>query len=180
MDRVERIRRLRDKYEAALDEADRLRADYHREILKLHRSGMSLREIAEQLGISHQRVHQIVGVAEPRRRRRAIGGAVAALVLVAGLTVGLVATRAPEDRAEPQPAERRSLADSSRYLLCDVVVFDRPGSAFTPLTMAAEAARCAKAGTVVVLEPRTGQILATIDPRAQGVAEDLLDDERSG
>ncbi len=58
------------------------RVDYHHAIKKLHAAGGSLREIAEALELSHQRVHQIVddvpGVpwpkawseSAPRRRRR--------------------------------------------------------------------------------------------------------------
>jgi transcriptional regulator with XRE-family HTH domain len=91
MDKVERAKELRDEYESALDEADRRRAAYHREVLKLHRSGMSLREIAEELGISHQRVHQIVGAEEPetQKRRRLAGGAavIVVLLLIAGFAI---------------------------------------------------------------------------------------------
>lgn len=36
------------------------RVDYHHIIRRLHAAGGSLREIAESLGLSHQRVHQIV------------------------------------------------------------------------------------------------------------------------
>ena len=36
------------------------RVDYHAAIKKLHAAGGSLREIAEALELSHQRVHQIV------------------------------------------------------------------------------------------------------------------------
>src|SRR5258705_7309349 len=36
------------------------RVDYHHAIKKLHAEGGSLREIAEALELSHQRVHQIV------------------------------------------------------------------------------------------------------------------------
>jgi hypothetical protein len=56
------------------------RVDYHHAIKKLHAAGGSLREIAEALELSHQRVHQIVEGAPPssthpwaghvRRRRR--------------------------------------------------------------------------------------------------------------
>src|SRR5690348_6727751 len=50
------------------------RVDYHHAIKKLHAAGGSLREIAEQLELSHQRVHQIVegpaGVPMPPFGRR--------------------------------------------------------------------------------------------------------------
>ena len=56
------------------------RVDYHHAIKKLHAAGGSLREIAEALELSHQRVHQIVEGTPPsstphwvghvRRRRR--------------------------------------------------------------------------------------------------------------
>jgi hypothetical protein len=45
-------------------EAERTRLSYQRAIRRLHAAGGSLREIGEALGLSHQRVHQIVeGVA---------------------------------------------------------------------------------------------------------------------
>jgi hypothetical protein len=50
--------------------AERARADYHHAIRRLHAAGGSLREIAEELGLSHQRVHQIIDeAAEPTRWR---------------------------------------------------------------------------------------------------------------
>jgi len=57
--------------------AEQARADYHHAIRRLHAAGGSLREIAEALRLSHQRVHQIIDeAAEPRRRwwRRRGGG----------------------------------------------------------------------------------------------------------
>src|SRR6266511_4887115 len=49
--------------------AERARADYHHAIRRLHAAGSSLREIAEVLRLSHQRVHQIIDeAAEPTRR----------------------------------------------------------------------------------------------------------------
>jgi len=51
--------------------AYRAKVDYHQAIRRLHAAGGSLREIAEALRMSHQRVHQIIdGAAEPTRRRR--------------------------------------------------------------------------------------------------------------
>jgi hypothetical protein len=44
--------------------AERARADYHHAVRRLHAAGGSLREIAEALRLSHQRVHQIVGEQE--------------------------------------------------------------------------------------------------------------------
>jgi heme/copper-type cytochrome/quinol oxidase subunit 2 len=80
---TDEIRRLRDEYESALDEAEEKRAAYHAAIRKLHHSGVPLRQIAEQLGISHQRVHQIVGEGPPpRTSRRRIAGVVGALILL--------------------------------------------------------------------------------------------------
>jgi hypothetical protein len=46
-------------------DAERARVDYHHEIRRLHAAGGSLREIADALGLSHQRVHQIVDAEEP-------------------------------------------------------------------------------------------------------------------
>lgn len=45
---------------AAQSQADIAKAVYHHTVLRLHRAGGSMREIAEALKISHQRVHQIV------------------------------------------------------------------------------------------------------------------------
>jgi AraC-like DNA-binding protein len=60
-------RELRDKLLDLQHEEERTRADYQHAIRRLHAKGGSLREIADELGLSHQRVHQIVGeeVAEP-------------------------------------------------------------------------------------------------------------------
>jgi hypothetical protein len=52
--------KARDRMEAAQDEVERARADYHRAVRRLHSAGGTLREIAEVLGLSHQRVHQVV------------------------------------------------------------------------------------------------------------------------
>src|SRR3954453_22746387 len=50
----------RDRMETAQDELESARAQYHRAIRRLHASGGTLREIAEALALSHQRVHQVV------------------------------------------------------------------------------------------------------------------------
>jgi Clp amino terminal domain, pathogenicity island component len=54
-------RELRDKLLDLQHEEERARVDYQHAIRRLHAKGGSLREIADELGLSHQRVHQIVG-----------------------------------------------------------------------------------------------------------------------
>ena len=65
----------RDRMLEAQHELERARADYGHAIRKLHAEGGSLREISESLGLSHQRVHQLVegdegGAAARRGRQR--------------------------------------------------------------------------------------------------------------
>jgi ATP-dependent Clp protease ATP-binding subunit ClpA len=74
-------KQARDRLIAAQHEVDDARADYHHAVRRLHASGASMREIAEALGISHQRVHQIVDEEarptwprRPPRRRAGFGG----------------------------------------------------------------------------------------------------------
>jgi hypothetical protein len=58
-------------------DADVARAEFHRAVRRLQLAGGSLREIAQALGLSHQRVHQIVeatGGSRSWRRGRAGSG----------------------------------------------------------------------------------------------------------
>src|SRR5215203_2184489 len=68
---VREAERAREELVVAQHAAYRAKVDYHQAIRRLHAAGGSLREIAEALGMSHQRVHQIIDeAAEPIRRRR--------------------------------------------------------------------------------------------------------------
>lgn len=49
--------------------ADVARCDFHHAVRRLHLAGGSLREIADALGLSHQRIHQIVESAGGTRSR---------------------------------------------------------------------------------------------------------------
>jgi len=49
-----------DRFAAAERDADLARADYHHAVRRLHLAGASVREVAQALGMSHQRVQQIV------------------------------------------------------------------------------------------------------------------------
>jgi hypothetical protein len=53
-------RSARDRLLELQRDLEKTRADYNHAIRRLHAEGGSLREIAEDLGVSHQRVHQIV------------------------------------------------------------------------------------------------------------------------
>jgi hypothetical protein len=63
-------RESRDRMLDAQHTLETARADYGHAIRKLHAEGGSLREIAESLGLSHQRVHQLVEGDEAGRPAR--------------------------------------------------------------------------------------------------------------
>jgi hypothetical protein len=54
------VRAARDRFLAAERDFEHARADLHYAIRSLHAAGGSMREIAQAVGLSHQRVHQIV------------------------------------------------------------------------------------------------------------------------
>jgi hypothetical protein len=67
---VREAERAKEELAVAQHAAYRAKVDYHQAIRRLHAAGGSLREIAEALHMSHQRVHQILDeAAEPTRRR---------------------------------------------------------------------------------------------------------------
>jgi ClpX C4-type zinc finger len=69
-------RRARERLIDAERDLEVARAEFHRAVRRLHLHGSSLRELAASLGLSHQRVHQIVEEAGGSRRWiRAKGGA---------------------------------------------------------------------------------------------------------
>ena len=66
---LEEARALRARQLELQHDADRAKLDYHHAIRRLHAAGGSMREIAEALDLSHQRVHQIVEGDEPVGQR---------------------------------------------------------------------------------------------------------------
>jgi len=87
-------------------DAEVARAEFHRAVRRLHLHGWSLREVAAALGLSHQRVHQIIEAAGGCRRwgrRRVMHPDLAVSVLTTGSTaetpLGLV-------RAVPEQEKR--------------------------------------------------------------------------
>lgn len=128
MDKIERVRRLREEYEIALEHADEKRSEYHREIKKIHLSGIPFREIAEMLGMSHQRIHQIVGTTSPKKLRRGLKGGAAALLLIV-LTGYGITTRANQD------AETASA--TAELVPSDLTLYETPKAAAYAAVVAA-------------------------------------------
>jgi len=75
-DLLAEARRAQERLIDAEHDAEVARAEFHRAVRRLHLHGASLRELAAGLGLSHQRVHQIVESAGGSRRwvRRREGG----------------------------------------------------------------------------------------------------------
>jgi hypothetical protein len=65
---LEEARRAQERLIDAERDADVARAEFYRAVRRLHLHGSSLRELAAALGLSHQRVHQIVEAAGGSRR----------------------------------------------------------------------------------------------------------------
>jgi hypothetical protein len=73
---LEEAKRVRDRLLDLRHQTEQAQSDFEHAVRRLHASGGSLREIAENLGLSHQRVHQIVGMDDaeesPGGGRRAV------------------------------------------------------------------------------------------------------------
>ncbi|MDQ3709800.1 MAG: hypothetical protein M3387_10955 [Actinomycetota bacterium] len=86
---LRRTQQARAAFEARQDEVDEAKREYHQRVRELVAAGMSLREVAAALGLSHQRIHQIVGqapgVTKPRRRETTAAGTATLLVILAVL-----------------------------------------------------------------------------------------------
>ena len=67
---LEEARQAEGRLIDAEHDAEVARAEFHRAVRRLHLHGASLRELADALELSHQRVHQIVEAAGGARRWR--------------------------------------------------------------------------------------------------------------
>jgi hypothetical protein len=102
---VKDVKEARAEFEARLDDMDVAKERYYETVRRLYKAGMPLREIAEAVGVSHQRVHQIVGEEPTRSRvRRVVGKRAraggAALVLVLAASWWAATSSEPQPRAE--------------------------------------------------------------------------------
>jgi hypothetical protein len=170
---IEEVRRLRDAYEAVLDDAEVARSAYHRAVRKLHASGVPLREIADGLGISHQRVHQIVTPADATRGRpkRAVTGAITAsvlaLVLIAGTIGVLTRDRAPVPLPVEPSATAAPVADGPTRLTCDRFeqIFQGQPTILQNVPCADATATWVRRGGSVAVIDAQGNVLATVVTR---------------
>ena len=105
---LDKVRRARAEFEASQDEVERRKQDYFTAVRTLHEAGMPLREIANALGLSHQRVHQMVEEATGKKNaglrrkaaRTARQGGLALLLMALGAGGFVTLTRDPEPNVE--------------------------------------------------------------------------------
>jgi hypothetical protein len=113
---VEDVKEAHAEFEARLDDMDVAKERYYETVRRLYKAGMPLREIAEAVGVSHQRVHQIVGEEPTRSRvRRAVakraraGGVALIFVLAAGWLAVSSVTPQPRAKALADLEDARNL-----------------------------------------------------------------------
>lgn len=124
---LDAVRQARAEFEALQDEVDGAKDGYHEAVRSLNEAGMPLREIAEHLGLSHQRVHQMLtGESRRSRGKKVARGLGAAGVLIAVILSSAALLREPatplpriEERKvtlvqQPAPT-RNDIAEVHRY-----------------------------------------------------------------
>ena len=101
---VEDVKEARADFEARLDDLDVAKGRYYDAVRRLYEHGMPLRDIANAVGVSHQRVHQIVGDQRTGGRVRGTvgkharaGGAAVLIVLVVSWIASSMHRQRPED-----------------------------------------------------------------------------------
>ena len=145
---LDEARSLRSRLLELQHDAERAQADYHHAIRRLQAAGGSLREIAAELGLSHQRVHQIVGADAPEdfSRRRHGRGPLLRFTRVAREVVA-----AAEDEARALGHGRIG----TEHLLVGAARVERGGAArvLAEAGLSAEKVREAVAGAVPPGEP---------------------------
>ena len=102
---LQNVRKARGDFEARADELEAAREAYYRAVARLHEAGMPLREIAEELGLSHQRVHQMVGESDRRKKLRKAAAKAARVAGALLLTLALVGGGFALSRAWDSPRD---------------------------------------------------------------------------
>jgi hypothetical protein len=136
---LERVQRARAEFEASQDEVERRKQDYFTSVQTLHEAGMALREIASALGLSHQRVHQMVEEATGKKHgalRRRVGRATKqgglALLLVVLVAWGVSNLQLDRSRKDDPggtpgvamaPSPTKSLGETHQELRNEMIEF---------------------------------------------------------
>lgn len=131
------VEAARDILERREDQTYEARAAFHQSIRRLHAAGASMREIAIALGLSHQRVHQIVG------EDGIVEVEAASTELTPLPTAGPPATTTGHDRCSFCGA---GPADGDQFLAA-------PGPVFVCGGCVAEAARVVQGGSSATMAP---------------------------
>lgn len=154
---IKKVVSARSEFETRQDAVESARDDYHTAVRALHDAGMSIRHIAAELGLSHQRVHQIVSPTTETKgsRWKKAAGAASAFILVAG-GLGIYLTSLPDDR-RPTPS---ASAEKSVVQVPNIVGM-KHAKATLMLTAAGlevvlEETKNAKSGVVVEQSPQPG------------------------
>ena len=100
---LDSIKRSRSEFESLQDEVEEAKNRYYEDVRALHESGMSIRDIAAHVGVSHQRVHQILGKERPKRRRN-ISKRLGAAGIIIAIALGVAAML---DQPPPPPRPQR-------------------------------------------------------------------------
>jgi hypothetical protein len=121
------VEAARTRLEVLEDQAYEARAAFHQAIRRLHAAGGSMREIATALGMSHQRVHQIIGTEGIVEVEASAVTEVSSLpVAVEASSAPAVATTTAEDACSFCGAPRRELdkllAGPGPVFICDACV----------------------------------------------------------
>ena len=118
---LEQVRKARARLEEQQDGVHEARRAYIDSVRRLYESGMPLREIADELGLSHQRVHQMVTESSGRGanvgRKIAKGAAGLALMMrTALLVMQLTQADGAHVRQQPQRAHDNEAQDAPNRL----------------------------------------------------------------
>jgi hypothetical protein len=100
------IKRSRSRFEALQDHVEEAKERYYEDVRALHADGMSVRDIADHVGVSHQRVHQILGMGKARRDSKLAKRLGAAGIIFA---LGLGTAALLDEAVPPAPPERITL-----------------------------------------------------------------------
>jgi hypothetical protein len=161
MDPLRQVKKLREEYERSLDAAESHRVAYHGAVLDLYLSGTPLREIATELGLSHQRVHQIVSSAPPRHGNlgRAAGGIAGALVLIAA-TFGALRIAHAQPFAHTAAAPP-AITQKAKTTTTGVKVAIDPRTGAVLRFSTKQPLRPSKSVTTVLIDPTSGATIRT-------------------